>query len=287
MRTTEGRAAVQLRNILFATNFSPGAAAALRYAVAIAKRYDARLCLLEVRPGVNWALTPPGPWQGMEEAARIEDERERQNIVASLPEVRPEVFVKRGDLWSNLAAVIEANEIDLIVIGTSGHSGMAQLFLGSSAEEIFRKASCPVLIIGPHSPAEPSMEIKTILFATDLRPQSTAAPYAISLAEEYGARLILLHVVEHQESLDYSLFVTLLRNLVPSEAEFWCSPEYLVERGSAAEKILDVATNRQPDLLIMGARQLRGFPGAATHLPITTAHKVVSRAPCPVLTLCG
>jgi nucleotide-binding universal stress UspA family protein len=51
MKTTDSHAAVQLKNILFATNFSPGASAALRYAVALTKRYDAKLYLLEVRPG--------------------------------------------------------------------------------------------------------------------------------------------------------------------------------------------------------------------------------------------
>ena len=202
MKRTEGRAAVQLRNILFATNFSPGAAAALPYAVALTKQYDARLHVLEVRPGVDGVLAPPGPWQGIEETARADIEREKQNILALLPEVRSEVFVKRGDLWSNLAAVIEANDIDLVVIGTTGRSGIAKFFLGSKAEEIFRKGTCPVLTIGPHSPAEPSIEINTLLFATDLRPESTAAPYAVLLAEEYGARLILLYVVEHQEGLD-------------------------------------------------------------------------------------
>ncbi len=234
---------------------------------------------------MDWVFTPPGPWQGIEEAAKIDAEREKQKILASFLEIRPQVLIKRGELWSNLAAVIEANEIDLVVIGTSGRSGIAKLFLGSTAEEIFRKATCPVLTIGPHSPAEPCTDIRTILFATDLKSQSMAAPYAISLAQEYQACLILLHVIEPQEVPDHSRFAALLRNLVPTEAEFWCSPECVVERGSAAEDILDLATHRDVDLIVMGARHLGSLPGAATHLSITTAHKVVSQAPCPVLTV--
>jgi len=287
MKTLDARTAIQLRNILFSTNFSPGAGVAVRYAAALTKRYGARLYVVEVQPPVDWIFTPPGPWQGIEEAAKIDAEREKQKILASFPEIRPRVFVKRGDVWSNLAAVIEANEIDLVVIGTSGRSGIAKLFLGSTAEEIFRKAACPVLTIGPHSPAEPCTDIRTILFATDLKSQSMAAPYAISLAQEYQACLILLHVIEPQESPDRSRFAALLRNLVPTEADLWCCPEFHVERGDAADRILDLAAHRRVDLIVMGARQLGGFPGAATHLSITTAYKVVSQAPCPVLTLRG
>jgi len=43
-----------------------------------------------------------------------------------------------------------------------------------------------------------------------------------------------------------------LANMVPAEAELWCEPDYIVERGEVAEKILDVAKNRKADLIVLG-----------------------------------
>jgi len=67
---------------------------------------------------------------------------------------------------------------------------------------------------------------------------------------------------------------------VPDEAEVWCEPEYFVERGDPAERILDLANLREVDLIVLGAQPERGVPGAATNLPIATAHKVVAHANC-------
>ena len=77
----------------------------------------------------------------------------------------------------------------------------------------------------------------------------------------------------------------LLRKLVPPEAETWCKPEYFVELGAPSERILDLANLRDVDLIVLGAQPEKGVPGAATHLPIATAHKVVAHANCPVLTV--
>ena len=72
-----------------------------------------------------------------------------------------------------------------------------------------------------------------------------------------------------------------LRKLVPSEAELWCEPRFAVEQGAAAETILQVAKDRKADLIVLGVHPATGIPGAATHLPMAIAHKVVSHAHAP------
>jgi nucleotide-binding universal stress UspA family protein len=136
-------------------------------------------------------------------------------------------------------------------------------------------------------------EISRILFATDFSQESnTAAPYAVSLAQECQAYLTLLHVIEEPKTGELiqaaelvESSAQLLRNLLPAEAELSCVPEYLVEQGVAADKILEVAVRCRAELIVLGVRQASG--GAATHLPIAIAHKVVSHAACPVLTVRG
>jgi nucleotide-binding universal stress UspA family protein len=127
----------------------------------------------------------------------------------------------------------------------------------------------------------------------DFTPQSLAAvPYAISLAQENQARLILMHVVReivgaHEgKPVRVSAAETMrqLQNAVPEEAEFWCRPEAAVAYGDPRERIVQVSRERGVDLIVMGVRNA-GRVDAATHLEQSTAHSVVARAQCPVLTV--
>ena len=79
------------------------------------------------------------------------------------------------------------------------------------------------------------------------------------------------------------LIVSSLRLLdVSEESKVWCKPQPLAVVGMPAEKILEIANDIGADLIVLGARR---FSGAATHLSTATAHKVVSQAHCPVLTV--
>jgi universal stress protein A len=138
-------------------------------------------------------------------------------------------------------------------------------------------------------------EFTQILYATSFGAESAAvAAFAVSVAEEFQAKLTLLHVLEDAKAGDVVVPQDLmdsskrrLADLVPAEAEVWCSADYCVERGNVADKILEVARARKADLIVMGVHSPTGVPGAATHLGIATAHKVVSQAHCPVLTVRG
>jgi len=294
MERLEVQTRIELKNVLFATDFSSAAGVAIPYAAALVKRYGAKLHILHVRPAVVNPMAPPATWPALEKAATMEADQQRRELRTRFAGIEPEILIKEGDLWSNLAAEIEQRNIDLVVIGTRGRSGIRKLLLGSSAEEIFRRVSCPVLTVGPHIQAKqiPSAEFTHILFATDFGPESTAAaPYAVSLAKECDAYLTLLHVIAEPKVGDLvdssevrASSERLLRNLIPAD-EPWCTPAYVVETGIVAEKILDIASRRGADLIVLGVRQPHGIPGAATHLAITTAHKVVAQANCPVLTV--
>jgi nucleotide-binding universal stress UspA family protein len=185
----------------------------------------------------------------------------------------------------------------LIVIGTKGRTGLERALLGSAAEEIFRRAPCPVLTVGPHisRDTERRLEMKEILYATDFSPESLSAlPYAVSLAQEHQARLTILHVIGEEkvgELVHAGNYVEStkrrLRALVLPEANAWCEPNFRVEKGPAAEKIMEVAIALGADLIVLGVRGAAGHMGTATHLSHPTAHRVVIQAECPVLTVRG
>ncbi len=297
MKAAQARTHIQFKNILFATDFSPAASAAVPFAADLARRYRAKLYAFHARPPVLNPMTPPYAWRSLEKAAEVEDMQHKEELVNAFTGIQPEILITEGDMWSSLTAALEENNIDLIVIGTRGRSGISKFVLGSAAEEIFRRAPCPVLTVGPNTPAPAKRggEISRILLATDFSAESNAAaPYAVSLAQECQAYLTLFYVIEAPKSADLTkagdlvkLSTQLLHELLPAEAELWCVPEFVVERGNPADKILEVATRTGAELIVLGVRQPSGFPGAATHLPIATAHKVVSRATCPVLTVRG
>jgi nucleotide-binding universal stress UspA family protein len=295
MKTIEVSSQVQIKNILFTTDFSPAANAAIPHAIELSKRYGAKIYALHVRPPVINPMTQPATWKELERAAEIEEQRERHELLESFQGIRPEILIKEGDLWSNLAEIIEQSQIDLIVVGTRGRSGIHKLALGSVAEEIFRQAQCPVLTVGPHSlgPKQRSYGFTSILLATDFGDESAAATkYAVSLAQEYQTQLTLLHVIEEPKTGElvrpFELVTSsmhLLRKLVTPETERLCLPECVVELGEVAKRILEVAKKQKADLIVLGIRRPSGVPGAATHLPKAIAHKIVSSADCPVLTV--
>src|SRR5207248_11055703 len=133
--------------------------------------------------------------------------------------------------WEVLERLIERHEIDLFVLGTHGRQGLSKLVMGSAAEEIFRRARCPVLTVGPKAARDPGNfeNWKTILFATDFSAGSLKAlPYALSLAEENEAKLILLHLVpldpvQDQQDIERAV-IERMEGMVPEDAAAWCDP---------------------------------------------------------------
>ena len=292
MKAATAKTRTRFENILFATDFSPAAARAIPFVKKIARHFQSNLVALHVRPPVVNPMTQPGSWPVDVEAAKVFDKDHREQLLDTFAGINTEVLIEEGDIQSRLDKAIKEHNTDLVIIGTRGRTGLAKMLLGSVAEEIFRTVPCPVLTVGQHSEARKA-NIREILFATDFASEGpAAAAYAISLAQEFEARLTLLHVVPEPkpgELVSWSdvqeSSKKLLRKLVPSEAEAWCKPEYFVEHGDPGERILDLANLREVDLIVIGVRPEKGVPGAATHLPIAIAHKVVAHANCPVLTV--
>jgi nucleotide-binding universal stress UspA family protein len=294
MRATDARLRVQLKNILFCTDFSPAADFAFAYAADLARHFVATLHTLYVRNPDEYIIVFPEGGSIPPGFTVAEAKNKLEKLLEPFADVDRDILVEEGDLWSVMKSVMDRKEIDLVVVGTRGRTGLKKLVLGSRAEEIFRHSASPVLTVGPRlSEHLPHAGINEILYATDFSAgAAAAAPYAISLAQEYQAGLTLLHVIADPGTGDlvqpHELVEsarTRLRELVPAEAQLWCEPRFEVEQGPAAETILDVAEMRKADLLVMGVHRRAGIPGSATHLPMAIAHKVVSGANCPVLTV--
>jgi nucleotide-binding universal stress UspA family protein len=295
MKLASATARFALRNVLLATDLSPVSESALGFARAIARRFGSKLFVTNVVSPMETVWVPPEYWASREEIEEVV-RRQMQEIGSNLQDLPHELLVEHGGISEAISAEIDKMGIDLLVVGTHGREGFDRFVLGSTAEEIFRRVTCPVLTIGPGvmSQAPNEAEFKEIIFATNFGPESlAAATYAISLAQEFQARLSLLNVVSDRidSRVDPKMIVleriNRLRALIPPDADLWCRPECVVGFGKGAEQILKVAQERNADLILLGAKSANGHTGAATHFSSATAHTVVSHASCPVMTVGG
>jgi len=283
-----------LTNILLATDFSPGSENALHYALNLARRFGATMHVVHVvtpdplRPANSQAA------QRLIDEAWLEGRQFITRLIVSgdLNEVEDKLLVVGGELWPTLAQIVRDRKIDLVVIGTRGRSGLIKMLLGSTAETVFRQSPCPVLTVGPSSvpPRSDGLPLQRILYATDFTPQSVAAgEFAVSLARQYQSHLIMLHVIEEKSS-DPSLRKSTaleeakvrLRSLVPTEVSLDFEPEFVVGFGTPAARILSVAAEKTPDLIVLGVT--KSLPGRSAR-SWTTASEVAAKSPCPVLTV--
>ena len=295
MPTLQANLRLSLKTILFTTDFSPASQAALPYVQALVRWYGSKVIVAH--------SVPPEPALSVPmDAAPLNMNlswQEAQNKMTAflrtdpLPGIVHETVLEQGDLWDVLSDLIRRHDIDLVVLGTHGRQGLKKLVLGSAAEQIFRLAPCPVLTVGPKAVCHAVRfeNWKRILFATDFSAGSLKAlPYALSMAEENNAQLMLMHsiplvpVQQHDDVLEGAR--RRLEKLVPLEAADWCKPEYVVRFEFAAEGILKVAKERHADLIVMGVRAAAS-PRTSAHLPWATAYEVVCHAHCPVLTVRG
>jgi nucleotide-binding universal stress UspA family protein len=126
-------------------------------ACALARDYGARLVLLHV-------AVPP---EVVREAVLVPILRDNQaelaeklhQLAVSHANLHVEHRLERGDAATEILRVAQEDRTDLIVIGTHGRTGLGRLLKGSVAEQVVRKAPCPVLTVKvPPSSGPPAEE---------------------------------------------------------------------------------------------------------------------------------
>lgn len=147
---------ISIQNILVPTDFSEFGKCALQYGCEFARRFSAQLHLLNVVEDIYPLIPDPGglnfpPPENM----LMEIQEASRKAIANLPpsEMIGETTVIRevrvGVPYLEIVRYAREQNIDMVVIGTHGRSGLAHVLMGSVAEKIVRKAPCPVLTVRP------------------------------------------------------------------------------------------------------------------------------------------
>jgi nucleotide-binding universal stress UspA family protein len=296
--------ALKPRSILFATDFSECSQKALDYSLALARFYESKFCLAHVVSSLGLTMAGPGAIAACEEASSREAADLQHSLIqtGALTGIQHKFILRHGELWPELREIIRQESADLLVIGTHGRHGMAKLFFGSIAEQIFRQTDCPVLTFGPHTDGRPWFETpstqRTFLFATDFGPASLRGlPQAIAAANQFAAKLAFLSIIPAApSSTDEALTdwqgdarMRTLQRLaeLADNAGLDTKPQLCAEFESgrpASEKILETADKLRADLIIMGLHD-SAHTGIISHLDLATTYDVVCQAGSPVLTV--
>ncbi len=142
---------IDLRRILVPTDFSLPAQHALRYAIEFAKKFSAEICLVHVVEPPAYSFARSGPIGESEEqrsAYEWFDQQLRNQARDEVPESIPtRTILLKGPPASEIPACAAREECDLIVMATSGRSGLTDVLLGSTAERVLRRAPCPVMTV--------------------------------------------------------------------------------------------------------------------------------------------
>jgi nucleotide-binding universal stress UspA family protein len=151
-----------IRTILHPTDFSPYSDYAFRLACSLARDYGARLVVLHVEapPVIVYTegLIPPEP---VEDKAQL---RERlHQLQPGDPKVPVEHYLAEGNAVAEILRTAEDTRCDLILMGTHGRTGLGRLLMGSVAEQVVRRAPCPVVTVktplaGTRPSSEPARE---------------------------------------------------------------------------------------------------------------------------------
>jgi nucleotide-binding universal stress UspA family protein len=298
---------IELRRILCPIDFSDASRRALDHAVAIAKWYGSDITLLHVSALAPVAPIAPYPGSMPPELiglTQVDKDRLFSDLEAFAERekaagVRVTPALREGSAASEILEAAERLPADLLVMGTHGRTGFDRWLLGSVTEKVLRKARCPVLSVPPHAPDAVPLPVffKKIVCPVDFSTSSmTALTYALSLAQQADAELIVLHVIELPPDihgvgpLDLAEYRRVyeeesrrrLSEAVPAEARTYCTVREAIVTGKPYREILRVADDQQSELIVMGVQGR----GAADLLFFgSTTQHVVRQATCPVLTL--
>jgi nucleotide-binding universal stress UspA family protein len=261
-----------MRQILFPTDFSDAAHAAFIYALKFADSFGAEVVVLHVYD-LPIVETPPLP-ESTTEIFEIVEMHQFESFKEELPEmhkiaeahglghIKTRNVMLYGDLVYNVNKVCSEENIDLIVMGTKGASGLKETFLGSKTASVVSNAKVPVLGIPVDAEYHP---IKSIAFTTQYKDKDNdALKNVITIAEKFNAEVLCLYIKNDDDPEDIDERINewkiYYRN---NKINF-----FNISGDHIEQTIIDFIDNQHVDLLVMRTHK-RGFFESLFHRSLT------------------
>lgn len=299
----------QFKTIVVPTDFSDNADQAVRYAHALASTTNGKVhCVHCVDVGFAASGVVDGVYVSTAELhasldslkQHAQEELDKYVKLEHFRGIEITPHLRVGPAPDEIAALADEVGGDLVIVGTHGRTGLDRFVFGSTCDKIVRTSKVPVLSVkhGEHEFLDKdgkTLNIKNILCPMDFSEFSRGAlTIAADLAKDFGARLILTHVVDAR--FDYPEWTAQVA-LNNSEHLVKAAQDYLdqvsgefnhietkvdVERGIPHKRVADLVKEEDIDLVVMPTH---GRKGLAHALLGSVTEKIVRLAPCPVLTI--
>jgi nucleotide-binding universal stress UspA family protein len=276
--------------IVVPTDCSSASAGALEFALALAGR-GSRVTAVHVVDSLQYKFGP-------RETSKVRKQQvwaaAQESVFRWLRENELsgcDTIVIEGEPAPAITAFAAAKGADLVVLATSERHSTARLLLGSVAEEVFRMVNCPVFVLGTKAAAAKKRKPSRLVFATDLEPHSLAALSQLSdIGDRLGAEISVIRAV-HPDITSRTE-----RNIIKQETvrKFEAAADSALRRriekvhvafAHPVKAIVGFANRLKADAIVMGIRSGGELTRASTHIPWALAHRVITEAPCPVLTI--
>ncbi len=313
---------IKLERILCPVDLSEPSLLALRFARAVAGRYEASLTVIHVleNPHLDIPGSKTGAFGFGELMALYQEEREEHILDflrrKEVPAVETNVLFKEGVPYDEITKTAREIEADMVIMCTCTGGPHAKL-VGHTTERVIRLAPCPVLSIRTDEDLDHREKLehlddlmdtspgaaRTILLPTDFSEHSAlAADYSISLAQKYEADIVVLHVLErvaeftsmmggdlpgHETVLLYydDLFKTAqdrVKEICKRAEEHRVTAHERIISGNPRHDILAITESERIDLIVIGTHGRKGFSRV---IHGSVAEAVARHAPCSVLSV--
>jgi nucleotide-binding universal stress UspA family protein len=272
-----------INKILIPIDFSEVANNALQYAIQLAKKTHAEIHILYVK---NIPIMDNSFPNNVYHSYLIEVEEFTKKSFDDLTEkvlknaeVKFETHTVFGFIKDEIQDFSDKNNIDLIVLGTKGASGMQEILIGSNAASVAANSTIPVLIIPPHARFE---KLIHLVYATDYNePEFPAVARLTYFANLYDADVSVLHVKSDYDEFFDAEHNFFSRNKDADEFKKWKIIK-LPKGESVIESINTFITNNHSNMIVM-AKHNRNFFDRLFH--ISLSKKMAYHTQIPLLVL--
>lgn len=271
-------------SLLVPTDFSQQALYALQVAAQLARRYQAKIYLLHMLEIPELLIDGPGPQSTSELPEALffmQLAHKKFEKVLNEPFLKDIEVIETAEFSGTFDGIMEyvtKYEIDSVVMGSHGTSGLQELFIGSNTEKVVRHSRVPVLVIKDKIP---NFQLKKFVFATDLQEDNIIpVKKALQVAEKEQAQLHLVYIntpnrFENSLSImdSYHRFIEYLGRPVD---QFDIFNDQTIERG-----ILNFAEYSKADLIGIGTH---GRKGLSHFFNGSVSQDLINHAVRPVMT---
>jgi nucleotide-binding universal stress UspA family protein len=274
-----------MKKILIPCDFSETSDNAMNYAVELALKFSSDIILLHVTqfPVMN-------PDMGLS-AYTYQDARE--DSLKALKELAAKItadkkitgtiqcYAEMGDTSEEVLKYSASMEIDLIVMGISGHgSNLMKSIIGSNAVTVSKRTEVPLLIVPP---AAAFKKIRSIAYACDYKEDlhnEAALSKVIEISNLFGASLHIIHIVPENNNIRYK--ETFTDDYMEHHLESSPHRTFLVTEKNASTGLLNFLKNNLVDLIIIEPKKHSLFHKVFYH---SVTNEIAFNSPVPVLTI--